>query len=139
MNFGLGDVMTALVLAACGGDVVVDRVTDRDGGQGSGGAATSTGGFGSLSTSSVGNGGSDGGACVASCNEGIHSGAQVCSDAGIEPYFVYGQVYGCGCNIGEPCLPACEGSLCMSQPISGACTSCLDQDCVGFWTKCTDN
>jgi hypothetical protein len=124
-------VLAGLVLASCGGKVVLDSSSGVGGfGTGTGSATGSsgtgiTGGFGA---SGVAGGSPGGGPCVSTCAEALAQGGVPCGGMELTNYESLQKCAGCT-DTGN-CPGVCGASLCSSVAGSSDCTSCLQTNCM---------
>ncbi len=138
----------ALVLTACGGNVVLDGNAGTGaagaGGFGVGGtggfgnvgvAGSNTSGFGGDVVITDGVGGSA--SCTLSCADALNNGGTPCGDVSLPDYQ---SIQACaGCDDAGNCEGVCGASLCQSGAVDETCLSCLQTSCPSELFACTNN
>lgn len=149
----LGSMMMAVaLLAACGGNVLVDGAN----GSGTGGTGginpgpttgagavtttyttsyptTSTTVVTTTSTTAVSSS-SSGGPCTMTCSEALKEGGIL--PCGGPALGAYNALLSCACSNAGPCQVACEYNFCLHEAVSPTCLSCLGMHCAGQLMSC---
>jgi hypothetical protein len=140
--FGVWAGATALALAACGGNVILDgrSAPSAGGGSGIGGFGSPGGaGVGGLGVGGSGTGaaaGGAGGGCAPTCAAALVNGGEPCGDGGT----FYPALRMCaGCNDMGNCEGVCGTSLCEGAPVNSDCMSCMQEGCSVELHACQNN
>jgi hypothetical protein len=141
--FAAWTLTAALLLVACGGNVVVDGSPGSTSpyAAGGSGAGTSSVGVGAGQGVSVGGaGGAAGGGgpgCVPTCFQALMSGGVPCSG---ESFGDYNQLLVCaGCSDTGNCQGVCGGTLCSHVAPSPDCFKCINDGCHPELHACQNN
>ena len=149
MRILLGSMVSAaVVLGACGGDVLVDGASGGTGGapatSTSSGVPTTTTAVTTTSTAVTTTtttttvaSSSSGGPCVSTCNQAITQG--VLSPCGGTALGIYDALLSCACANTGPCATSCTYNFCLHQAVPPPCAMCLAANCGGNYQLCTAN
>jgi hypothetical protein len=130
--FAAWTMTAALLVGACGGNVVLDTSS----GTGTGNSGTGHSGTGASAMTSSGVSGSGTGQCVPTCALAVQSGGVPCGDG--FPY--YQTLLSCaGCNDAGNCGGVCGATLCGNGVPDGPCSDCVKTVCSAELFACQNN